>query len=232
MVGMKKLFTLYLLFFLLLGMSEKSTAQDWANLSKYENENTLLTPKKSGEKRIILMGDSITEFWLQIHPEFFKDKPYIDRGISGQTTSQMLIRFRPDAINLQPDVVVILAGVNDVAGNTGPTTPEKIIGNIKSMVELAKANAIKVILCAVLPANDFYWRPNDKAAETIIHLNQLIHSYAKQHHIPYVDYHTAMADAENGLPKEFSNDGVHPNLKGYQTMEPLLEKAIQKIVAK
>ena len=232
MVGMKKLFTLYLLFFLLLGMSEKSMAQDWANLAKYENKNTLLTPKKSGEKRIVLMGDSITEFWLQIHPEFFKDKPYIDRGISGQTTSQMLIRFRPDAINLQPDVVVILAGVNDVAGNTGPTTPEKIIGNIKSMVELAKANAIKVILCAVLPANDFYWRPNDKAAETIIHLNQLIHSYAKQHHIPYVDYHTAMADAENGLPKEFSNDGVHPNLKGYQTMEPLLEKAIQKIVAK
>ena len=229
---MKKRLTYYLLFFLLLGMSEKSTAQDWANLAKYENENTLLTPKKSGEKRIILMGDSITEFWLQIHPEFFKDKPYIDRGISGQTTSQMLIRFRPDAINLQPDVVVILAGVNDVAGNTGPTTPEKILGNIKSMVELAKANAIKVILCAILPANDFYWRPNDKATETIIHLNKLIHSYAKQHHIPYVDYHTAMADTINGLPKEFSNDGVHPNLKGYQTMEPLLEKAIQQVLTK
>lgn len=213
-------------------MSERSVAQDWANLAKYENENTLLTTKKSGEKRIILMGDSITEFWLQIHPEFFKGKPYIDRGISGQTTSQMLIRFRPDVINLQPDVVVILAGVNDVAGNTGPTTPEKILGNIISMVELAKANAIKVILCAVLPANDFYWRPNDKAAETIIHLNQLIYSYAKQHHIPCVDYHTAMADAKNGLPKEFSNDGVHPNLKGYQTMEPLLEKAIQQVLTK
>ena len=232
MVHMKKHCVFYLLFFLFLGMSEKSTAQDWGNLAKYENENTLLTPKKSSEKRIILMGDSITEFWLQIHPEFFKDKPYIDRGISGQTTSQMLIRFRPDVINLHPDVVVILAGVNDVAGNTGPTTPEKIIGNIKSMVELAKANAIKVILCAVLPANDFYWRPNDKAAETIIHLNQLIHSYAKQHHIPYVDYHAAMADAKNGLPKEFSNDGVHPNLKGYQTMEPLLEKAIQQVYTK
>lgn len=232
MVGMKKLFTLYLLFFLLLGMSEKSTAQDWANLSKYENENTLLTPKKSGEKRIVLMGDSITEFWLQIHPEFFKDKPYIDRGISGQTTPQMLIRFRPDVINLQPDVVVILAGVNDIAGNTGPTTNEKILGNIISMIELAKANKIKVILCSVLPAANFNWRPNDKAAETIIHLNKLIHSYAKQHHIPYVDYHTTMADAKNGLPKEFSNDGVHPNLKGYQTMEPLLEKAIQKIVTK
>lgn len=232
MVCMKAPFTLYLLFFLLLGMSEKSKAQDWANLAKYENENTVLTPKKSGEKRIVLMGDSITEFWLKIHPEFFKDKPYIDRGISGQTTSQILIRFRPDVINLQPNVVVILAGVNDIAGNTGPMTPEKILDNIKSMVELAKNNDIKVILCAVLPANDFYWRPNDKAAETIIHLNQLIHSYAKQHHIPYVDYHTTMTDKKNGLPKEFSDDGVHPNLKGYQTMEPLLEKAIQQVLTK
>ncbi|MEY4962699.1 MAG: hypothetical protein RLZZ323_18 [Bacteroidota bacterium] len=229
---MKKHFTFYLLFFLLVSMSEKSIAQDWANLAKYEKENTLLTPKKSGEKRIILMGDSITEFWLKIHPDFFKGKPYIDRGISGQTTPQMLIRFRPDVINLQADVVVILAGVNDIAGNTGPTTNEKILGNIISMVELAKANKIKVILCSVLPAVNFYWRPNDKAAETIIQLNQLIQSYAKEHHIPYVDYHAAMADAQNGLPKEYADDGVHPNLKGYQVMEPLLEKAIQKTLKK
>ena len=230
MVHMKKHCVFYLLFFLFLGMSEKSTAQDLGNLAKYENENTLLSPKQVGEKRIVLMGDSITEFWLPIHPEFFAGKSYIDRGISGQTTPQMLIRFRPDVINLQPDVVVILAGVNDIAGNTGPTTPEKIFGNITSMVELAKANAIKVILCSILPANDFYWRPNDKAAATIIQLNQLIKSYADKHHIPYIDYHAVMADASNGLPKEFSNDGVHPNLKGYQTMEPLLEKAIQQIL--
>ena len=195
-----------------------------------ENENTLLSPKQVGEKRIVLMGDSITEFWLTIHPEFFAGKSYIDRGISGQTTPQMLIRFRPDVINLQPDVVVILAGVNDIAGNTGPTTPEKIFGNITSMVELAKANAIKVILCSILPANDFYWRPNDKAAATIIQLNQLIKSYADKHHITYIDYYAVMADASNGLPKEFSNDGVHPNLKGYQIMEPLLEKAIRQIL--
>ena len=230
MVHMKKHCVFYLLFFLFLGMSEKSTAQDLGNLAKYENENTLLSPKQVGEKRIVLMGDSITEFWLPIHPEFFAGKSYIDRGISGQTTPQMLIRFRPDVINLQPDVVVILAGVNDIAGNTGPTTPEKIFGNITSMVELAKANAIKVILCSILPANDFYWRPNDKAAATIIQLNQLIKSYADKHHIPYVDFHAVMADASNGLPKEFSNDGVHPNLKGYQIMEPLLEKAIQQIL--
>ena len=220
----------YILLLFLICMSENLTAQDWANLSKYENENTLLSPKQVGEKRIVLMGDSITEFWLTIHPEFFAGKSYIDRGISGQTTPQMLIRFRPDVINLQPDVVVILAGVNDIAGNTGPTTPEKIFGNITSMVELAKANAIKVILCSILPANDFYWRPNDKAAATIIQLNQLIKSYADKHHIPYIDYHAVMADASNGLPKEFSNDGVHPNLKGYQIMEPLLEKAIRQIL--
>lgn len=227
---MKKHYLLYLLFFLFLSMSEKSTAQDWANLAKYENENTSLSPKQVGEKRIVLMGDSITEFWLQIHPEFFEGKPYLDRGISGQTTPQMLIRFRQDVINLQPDVVVILAGVNDIAGNTGPTTNEKIVENIISMIELAHANKIKVILCSVLPAANFNWRPNDKAAATIIQLNQLIKSYADKHHIPYVNYHAVMADASNGLPKEFSNDGVHPNLKGYQIMEPLLEKAIQQIL--
>jgi lysophospholipase L1-like esterase len=210
-------------------MSETSFAQDWANLAKYETENSQLPPKQSGEKRIVFMGDSITEFWSQIQLNFFANTPYINRGISGQTTPQMLIRFRPDVLNLHPDVVVILAGVNDIAGNTGPTTNDAIFGNIISMVELAKANAIKVILCSVLPANNFYWRPNEKAAETIIQLNQLIQSYANQMHVPFVDYHTAMADTKKGLPKEFSDDGVHPNLKGYQTMQPLLEKAVQKL---
>jgi lysophospholipase L1-like esterase len=228
---MKKFASHYLLLLLFIGMTEKSVAQDWANLGKYESENKMVQPKKSGEKRVVLMGDSITEFWLKIQPDFFSNKPYyIGRGISGQTTPQMLVRFRQDVINLQPDVVVILAGVNDIAGNTGPTTNEKIVENIISMIELAHANGIKVILCSVLPAANFNWRPNDKAAETIIQLNQLIQSYAKQQHIPYVDYHTAMADAKNGLPKEFSEDGVHPNLKGYQTMSPLLEKAINEVL--
>ena len=223
---MKKLVSHYLLLLLLIGMSEKSIAQDWANLAKYESENKVLEPKKSGEKRIILMGDSITEFWLKIQPDFFKTKPYIGRGISGQTTSQMLVRFRQDVVQLQPDAVVILAGVNDIAGNTGPTTNEKIAGNIISMIELAHANKIKVILCSVLPAANFNWRPNDKAAQNIVELNQLLASYANANTIPYVDYHTIMADTQNGLPKEYSEDGVHPNLKGYQTMSPLLEKAI------
>jgi lysophospholipase L1-like esterase len=226
---MKKSVIYYLLLFIFISMSETSFAQDWANLAKYETENSQLPPKQSGEKRIVFMGDSITEFWSQIQPNFFANTPYINRGISGQTTPQMLIRFRPDVLNLHPDVVVILAGVNDIAGNTGPTTNDAIFGNIISMVELAKANAIKVILCSVLPANNFYWRPNEKAAETIIQLNQLIQSYANQMHVPFVDYHTAMADIKKGLPKEFSDDGVHPNLKGYQTMQPLLEKAVQKL---
>ena len=229
---MKKTGFYYLLILLFIGMAEKLTAQDWANLAKYETENSQLPPKQSGEKRIVFMGDSITEFWSQIQPIFFANTSYINRGISGQTTPQMLIRFRPDVLNLHPDVVVILAGVNDIAGNSGPTTNDAIFGNIISMVELAKANAIKVILCSVLPANNFYWRPNEKAAETIIQLNQLIQSYAKEHDIPYVDYHSAMADAKNGLPKEFSEDSVHPNLKGYQTMQPLLEKAVQDILSK
>lgn len=226
---MKKSVIYYLLLFIFISMSETSFAQDWANLAKYETQNNQLPSKQSGEKRIVLLGDSITEFWSQIQPDFFANTSYINRGISGQTTPQMLIRFRPDVLDLHPDVVVILAGVNDIAGNTGPTTNDAIFGNIISMVELAKANAIKVILCSVLPANNFYWRPNEKAAETIIQLNQLIQSYAKEHDIPYVDYHSAMADAKNGLPKEFSEDSVHPNLKGYQTMQPLLEKAVRKL---
>jgi lysophospholipase L1-like esterase len=229
---MKKVLKIHILFFLLVGMTEKSIAQDWANLSKYETENATIQPPKGVEKRIVLMGDSIIEFWLKIHPEFFEGKPYLDRGISGQTTAQMLLRFRQDVINLHPEVVVILAGVNDIAGNTGPTTNQNILGNIISMVELAKANKIKVILCSVLPAANFNWRPNDKAAETIFQLNVLIKAYANQQNIPYIDYHAAMADEKNGLPKEFSEDGVHPNIKGYKTMEPLLEQAIQKVLIK
>ncbi len=226
---MKKTGFYYLLILLFIGMAEKLTAQDWANLAKYETENSQLPFKQSGEKRIVLMGDSITEFWSQIQPAFFTNTSYINRGISGQTTPQMLIRFRPDVLQLHPDVVVILAGVNDIAGNTGPASNEQIFGNIISMVELAKANGIKVILCSVLPANNFYWRPNNKAAQTIIQLNQMIQLYAEENNIPYVDYHTAMTDSKNGLPIEFSEDGVHPNLNGYQTMQPLLEKAVQKL---
>jgi lysophospholipase L1-like esterase len=199
---------------------------DWPYLKKYEKENSEIAPVEKGEKRIVFMGDSITEFWKTNHPDFFSGKPYLNRGISGQTTPQMLLRFRADVINLHPAVVVILAGGNDIAGNTGPATLAMIMNNILSMVELAKANAIQVILCAVLPANHFPWKPNENPAEKIVALNTMIKNYADTNTILYVDYYSAMVDENKGLLAEYSNDGVHPNTSGYKVMEPLIEAAI------
>jgi len=176
----------------------------------------------------VFMGNSITEGWKQLSPEFFKDNPYINRGISGQTTPQMLVRFRPDVVNLNPKVVVILAGTNDIAGNTGPSTLEMIEDNIASMVEIAKANNIKVVLCSVLPVYDYPWMPGLNPAQKIIDLNKWIKEYALTNKIVYVDYFTPMADQHNGLKKEYSEDGVHPNLAGYKVMEPLVELAIEE----
>jgi len=175
------------------------------------------------------MGNSITEGWLNIRPEFFAEKPYVNRGISGQTTPQMLLRFRQDVINLKPHAVVILAGINDIAGNTGPSTIDMIFNNIVSMSELAKANNITVIICSVLPAYNFPWRPELKPAEKVVALNALLKEYATKQKIVYVDYFTAMANDLNGLKKNLGSDGVHPNVAGYLVMEPLLEKAINRI---
>jgi len=202
--------------------------QDWANLEKYRNENANLGLPKSHEKRVVFMGNSITEGWSKIDSNFFIGKPYINRGISGQTTPQMLIRFRPDVIELKPKVVVILAGTNDLAGNTGPSTPEMILGNIKSMAELAKANSIKVVLSSILPAIDYYWHPGLNPAEKIVALNAMIKEYATKNGFMYIDYHSSMADSNNGLKKEYSDDGIHPNLAGYKVMDPLVEEAIRK----
>ena len=207
-------------------MIQKSQAQDWANLNRYKNDNVLLQPLDLGKDRIVFMGDSITEFWQQIHPEFFAGKPYINRGISGQTTPQMLIRFRADVINLHPTIVVLLAGVNDIAGNTGPSTLEMITNNIFSMVALAKVNQIKVILCSVLPAADFPWKKGMQPAEKIIALNTKLKEYALANDIFYLDYFSAMVDEKKGLKSIYSNDGVHPNELGYQVMSPLAEAAI------
>jgi lysophospholipase L1-like esterase len=161
-------------------------------------------------------------------PEFFKDRPYINRGISGQTTPQMLLRFRQDVIDLQPKAVVILAGTNDIAGNTGPSTLEMIEDNLASMAQLAKANGIKVILCSVLPAFDYPWRPGMEPNVKIPELNKWIKAYAEKNKFIYVDYFSAMADDRNGLPSDLSKDGVHPNKKGYEIMQPMVEKAIAK----
>ena len=203
-----------------------ANAQDWANLERFRQENAKLPPPAKNEKRVVFMGNSITEGWGNLYPDFFKDKPYINRGISGQTTPQMLIRFRPDVINLEPAVVVILAGANDIAGNTGPSTLEMIADNIYSMAELAKAHGIKVVLSSVLPAYDFPWRPGLEPAPKIAALNKMIKAYALQQGCVYLDYYSAMVDERQGLKAELTYDGVHPNEAGYKVMSPLAEKAI------
>jgi len=205
---------------------------DWANFGKYKEDNLKIGLPLPDENRVVFLGNSITQGWIEINPEFFKDKPYINRGISGQTTPQMLVRFRADVVNLKPKVVVILAGTNDIAGNTGPSTLEMIEDNISSMVEIAKSNNINVILCSVLPASDYPWKPGLEPAQKIVILNKWIKEYANKNEIIYVDYFTPMADERSGLKKEYSEDGVHPNLAGYKVMEPLVEEAIADALTK
>ena len=167
---------------------------------------------------------------VKLNPDFFLDKPLINRGISGQTTPQMLVRFRQDVVNLKPKVVVILAGTNDIAGNTGPSSLEMIEDNIVSMVEIAKANNIKILLCSVLPVYDYPWKSGLEPAQKIVNLNKWIKEYSHNNDIIYVDYFTQMADVNDGLKQEFSEDGVHPNLVGYRVMEPIIEKAIAEVL--
>ena len=207
-----------------------SYGQDWANLKRFQQENSELMLAKAHENRVVFMGNSITEGWLSIRPEFFKNKPYVNRGISGQTTPQMLVRFRQDVIHLKPSTVVLLAGINDIAENTGPSTIEMIANNIVSMAELAKVNHINVIICSVLPANKFPWREGLKPAEKVIKLNTILKSYSKKHKLAYVNYYSAMVNDSHGLKKELGEDGIHPNKNGYLIMEPILEKAIKKYI--
>lgn len=212
-------------------MASKLQLQDWPYLKKYEKENTNLPILESGQKRIVFMGDSITEFWSDLCPEFFAGKPYVNRGISGQTTPQMLIRFRADVIALKPSVVVLLAGANDIAGNTGPSTLEMILNNIISMTELAKANNIKMILCSLLPAYDFPWKTGSFPAEKMETFNAMLKKYADVNGILYLDYYAAMVDERKGLKATFADDGVHPNKAGYEVMGPIVEKGIEKIIS-
>lgn len=223
---MKKHLTFLILLPLI--MSEISQAQDWANLNRFKEENNKLVLSKTNENRIVFMGNSITEGWSQYVPEFFVRKSYINRGIGGQTTPQMLIRFRQDVVDLKPKVVVILAGTNDIAENTGPSTLRMIVDNIISMIEIAKANNIKVVISSILPAFDYPWNRGLKPNEKIPVLNNLLKKYCKNNNLVYLDYFTAMTDGRNGLKKTYTLDGVHPNKKGYQIMAPLAEKAILK----
>ena len=208
-------------------MVESTIAQDWANLNRFKNENDSLGLPSESENRIIFMGNSITEGWSKFSPEFFEGKPYINRGISGQTTPQMLLRFRQDVINLRPNLVIILAGTNDIAGNTGPSTLEMIMDNIISMTELAVSNDIKVVLSSVIPAFDYPWSPGLNPNEKIPALNKMIKTYADSNNLYYLDYFSEMVDKRNGLKDEFTYDGVHPNKNGYEVMAPLAEEAIK-----
>ncbi len=209
---------------------------DWPNLSRYREANHALTAPAPAEARVVFMGDSITDAWPQPRfGPFFPGKPYVGRGISGQTTPQMLIRFRPDVIALKPKAVVILAGTNDIAGNTGPMTDEQIAGNLASMAELAKANGIRVIFSSILPVSEYHVRPGDTAAPQttrrpmarITALNAWMKEYAAANGHAYLDYFAAMTDAKGLLRAELSEDDLHPNAAGYAIMAPRAESAIQ-----
>jgi acyl-CoA thioesterase I len=206
---------------------------DWAFLAKYRDADKALLAPAPGETRVVFMGDSITEGWgmkatatSPARGEFFPGKPYINRGISGQTSPQMVVRFRQDVIDLKPAVVVILAGTNDVAENTGPMTADESLGNIASMAELARAAKIRPVLCSVLPASDFRWHTGLQPAPKIVALNNLMKDYAAKNNIVYVDYYAPMVNSEGGLKTELSPDGVHPNAAGYAIMAPLAEAGI------
>lgn len=202
------------------------TAQDFANFAKYEKENVVVKSQNI-PPNTVFMGDSITEFWKAHDPEFFTKNNFVDRGISGQVSSQMLLRFREDVINLKPRCVVILAGTNDIAENQGPISLSKVLGNIISMTELAKANGIKVVLCSVLPAYEFGWKKGMKPAEKVISLNKMIKEYAVKNKIPYVDYFSEMKDARNGLDAKYTEDEIHPNKAGYEKMEGIVMKILK-----
>lgn len=220
---------LYLILLIMGACFFTTEAQDWANLERFRESNEKLAPSLECDDRVVLMGNSITQGWIEQVPEFFApEKHYINRGIGGQTTPQMLIRFRQDVINLRPKVVVILAGTNDIAGNTGPSTLEMIEDNIHSMTELAQVNGIQVVLCSVLPAYDYPWKPGMEPALKIMELNSRIKKYAATRGAVYCDFFTAMADERNGLPSELSGDGVHPNKDGYAIMQPIVENAIAR----
>lgn len=205
---------------------------DWPNLARYRAANDSLGAPKPEEQRVVLFGDSITEGWAQYFATMFPGKPYIGRGISGQTTPQMLVRFRQDVVALRPAVVVILAGTNDIAGNTGPSTLEMIEDNIVSMAEIARANGIAVVLASVLPVLDYPWKRGLFPAQKIVQLNARLRRYAGLNGGVYLDYHTAMAEPHMGMRTDLARDGVHPNEAGYRVMAPLLEKAIANALAR
>lgn len=212
----------------IMGLAHAADPQDWAGLHHFQADNAALGHGERQRQRVVFMGDSITEGWSNSRASVFTRPERINRGISGQTTPQMLLRFRQDVIALNPRAVVILAGTNDIAGNTGPATLEEIEGNIASMAELARAHGVRVVLCAVLPAKRYPWAPELQPAQRIVQLNAWIKAYAARQGLGFVDFHGPLADAEQGLGSEHSGDGVHPNDAGYAVMQRLLEPALAR----
>jgi len=204
---------------------------DWEQLKRYTTANAALPPAVPGEPRVVFYGDSITDAWHALGATAFAGKPYINRGISSQTTPQMLVRFRQDVVHLQPQVVVILAGTNDIAGNTGPSTLEMIEDNLISMADIAKANHIRMVFSSVLPVFDYPWKPGLQPAEKVRAINTWMKSYCAANNLVYLDYYTALADERGGMKEGTSRDGVHPTAAGYAIMEPLAAAAIAQALA-
>ena len=204
---------------------------DWAQLGRYRAANAALPAPTADEKRVVFYGDSITDSWAKNPTGFFPGKNYVGRGISGQTTPQMLVRFQQDVVHLKPAVVVILAGTNDVAGNTGPSSLEMIEDNFESMVAIAKANGIKMVISSILPASHYPWKPEMQPAEQIRAMNTRLKALSARDGLVYLDYYTPMANAQGGLDPELAHDGVHPTAKGYAVMSPLAEKAIAEALS-
>jgi len=209
------------------------TLNDWPNLARYRDANASTPPPAPGDSRVVFMGDSITDGWGKGKAPFFPGKPYINRGISGQTTPQMLVRFRPDVINLKPKLVVILAGTNDIAGNTGPETLQNIEDNLSSMSELAKVNGIRVVMASVMPVCD-YLKPQTarRPPQQIVALNEWIKAYTAKNGLGFLDYYSGMVDSSGMFKKELTYDCLHPNDAGYEVMQPLAEKAIADALKK
>ena len=220
---MKKL----ILLFIITCITSSIFAQDWANLERFKEENTSIMQEEITGKRIVFMGNSITEGWSTFDSVFFSENQFINRGIGGQTTPQMLLRFKQDVIDIKANTVIVLAGINDIAENTGPISLKQILGNIISMCELANQNNIRVILCSVLPANEFPWEPKINPTQKVIDLNEMLLDYANSKSITYVDYYSKMVDDKQGLISAYGYDPVHPNLEGYVIMKHILSEVLE-----
>ncbi len=199
---------------------------DWAYAKRYQAANAALSPPDASKPRVVFMGDSITQNWAEQRGSFFEANGYVGRGISGQTTSQMLLRFHQDVVALKPTVVAILAGTNDVAENTGPMTDDQILANLEAMTEMARAHGIKVVIGSVPPATYFFWRREIQPTARIRDLNPKIKAWARAQGFPYADYWTAMSLPDGGTNPAYAEDSVHPNAAGYAVMEPIVQAAI------